>query len=47
VIRWWFSDVSGTTVDFKFKKIASGDTLTVVQASTQPRYALIRRDFSA
>jgi len=47
VIRWWFSAVSGTTVDFKFKKIASGDTLTVVAAVTQPRFVLIRRDFSA
>ena len=47
VIRWWFSAVSGTTVDFKFKKIAAGDTMTIPLASTQARYALIRRDFSA
>jgi len=47
VIRWWFTAVHGTTVDFKFKKIASGDSLTVVAAATQPRFVLIRRDFSA
>jgi hypothetical protein len=47
VVRWWFSAASGTTVDFKFKKIASGDTLTIPLASTQARYALIRRDFAA
>ena len=47
VIRWWFTAVSGTTLDLQFKKIAAGDAAVVVAAATQARYALVRRDFAA
>ena len=47
VIRWWFTAASGVTLDLQFKKIAAGDTLTIPLASTQARYALVRRDFAA
>lgn len=47
VVRWWFTAVSGTTLDLQFKKIAAGDAAVVVAAATQARYALVRRDFAA
>jgi hypothetical protein len=47
VIRWWFTAASGDTLDLQFKKIASGDAAVVVQASSQARYALVRRDYAA
>jgi hypothetical protein len=47
VVRWWFTAASGVTLDLQFKKIAAGDALTIPLASTQARYALVRRDFSA
>ena len=47
VVRWWFTAVSGTTLDLQFKKIAAGDAAVVVAAVTQARYALVRRDFAA
>lgn len=47
VVRWWFTAASGVTLDLQFKKIAAGDSLTIPLASTQARYALVRRDFAA